>query len=250
MGGDFGGRPRGCSVVCKCNRFAVRSCHAPRQMECRAIPNAVTPPTPPRFAPIARAAANLRAAPAAPRRQPLPSPRTRCQRLDHRQSSAALHEIRPQRVAFHIPHHRQQVIVLLDRKRLEAALVQRTGSSRAMRSVPALRMRDRHPSHELRQFSIPAGPKHKVPMVGKQAPSQDPHRHALLRLGQHLLEGFIIPLLGKIAIVPRPDLRHGTHIRRRTIAIFVAWLEFTLHNQCRQEKTPDPFILPEFLRYI
>jgi hypothetical protein len=76
-----------------------------------------------------------------------------------------LDQIGPQRVPLHIAQHGQQMIIRLDRERLEAALVERASSRRPMRRAPALGMRDRQPTHELRQVAIAARPKHEFALV-------------------------------------------------------------------------------------
>ena len=65
-GGDFLGRPRGRSVDCKFNRFAVRFCHdlSPNGEP----PTAASPPTPAPSAVNARAAANCEGRPGEIRR--------------------------------------------------------------------------------------------------------------------------------------------------------------------------------------
>ena len=66
-----------------------------------------------------------------------------------------LDEPGPQRVAFHISQHGQQMLVAGHGKRLEAALIDVAGADRAMMGVPALGMGDAQPAEEVRDF-LPA----------------------------------------------------------------------------------------------
>ena len=43
-----------------------------------------------------------------------------------------LDQVRPQGIAFDVPHHRQQVLVVLDREGLEPALIEMSGASGAV----------------------------------------------------------------------------------------------------------------------
>ena len=114
----------------------------------------------------------------------------------------------PQRVAFHIPHHGQEMLVRFDRERLEAALVERAGAGRPMRGVPALRLGHRQSPQELRQFAIPTGPEHEVPMVRQDAPRQQSHRHAGFRFLDHLFERFEVPFFAEDAHPPHGSIEH------------------------------------------
>ena len=107
------------------------------------------------------------------------------------------HQSGPQRVAFHVAEDGQQMFVGGDGKALEATLIDVAHARRAVVRVPALRMRDREPAKEfgnLLVLPLP-GPDHKVPMVAHQRVAEDPQRHTLEGLGEHLLEGGEIGLL-------------------------------------------------------
>ena len=52
------------------------------------------------------------------------------------------HQLRPQSIAFHIPAHRQKVVIVLNRIRFESPLIQMTRTSRfAMRIIKGVRNR-------------------------------------------------------------------------------------------------------------
>ena len=119
------------------------------------------------------------------------------------------YHVRAQGVPLHVPQDGQKVVVFLNRERLEAALVQRAGSRRPMRRVPALRMRYREPTHELRQVAILTRPKHEMLMRRHNAPRQHAHRQPLLRLGDDLLE---VPLLGKQTHLAHTTVQHVVRI--------------------------------------
>lgn len=114
----------------------------------------------------------------------------------------------PQRIPLHVPQNRQQMIVRLNRERLETALVQRACSRRAMRRVPTLRVGDRQPTHELRQVAIATRPKHEMPVIGHDAPSQNPHRQTPLGLGDHLFERLIVSCLSENTDTPHGSIQH------------------------------------------
>ncbi len=104
------------------------------------------------------------------------------------------------------------MIVFLDRKRLETALVQRARARRAMRGAPTLRVRDRQPPHEFRQVAVAARPKHEMPMIGHNAPRQNPHRQPALGLSNHFLERLEITLFPKNPHPPRCSVQHVVRI--------------------------------------
>jgi hypothetical protein len=66
-----------------------------------------------------------------------------------------LYQIRPQGIAFDITADHQQMLVTLDRKTLEAALVERARARGMVVRVPALRMRHRQQPHEFTERAAP-----------------------------------------------------------------------------------------------
>ena len=70
------------------------------------------------------------------------------------------HQIRPQRVALDITSHRKQMLVLLNRKGLEASLIEVPRPDGLAKRMPALRVRERQPADEFRKFAIRFGPHH------------------------------------------------------------------------------------------
>ncbi len=94
-----------------------------RQRGRRGPPASATPPTLLPSAATARAVFNLAATPLAPR--PAGTPRRRAPDAKRRATPclALLDQIGSQWIALHVPQHRQEVIVFLDREGLEPALV-------------------------------------------------------------------------------------------------------------------------------
>ena len=84
------------------------------------------------------------------------------------------------------------MIVLLDRKRFESPLINRTAARRVVMRMPALRVGDRQPSHVFRQVLIAHWPEHQVPMIGHQTETQQTHRDVLASFFEHVLKGGIV----------------------------------------------------------
>ena len=102
------------------------------------------------------------------------------------------HETRPQGVPLHVPADGQEMLVGRHRKRLEPALVQRTGAHRPMGVVPAHGVSHRQSMHEHGQIPFGLWPEHEMPMIRHQAKRQQPHRHRLAGGGELLLERRVI----------------------------------------------------------
>ena len=60
-----------------------------------------------------------------------------------------VHQLGPERIALHIPRHRQEMLLRLHRKRLEPPLIHRPRARRVAMRMPALRMGARDPPHRL-----------------------------------------------------------------------------------------------------
>ena len=84
------------------------------------------------------------------------------------------------------------MLVILDWKRFETALVQVPPAGRASVSMPPLRMCQRHPAGEVRQITVVNGPQHEVPMVRHEAVGYDPHLRSLLSINNDALECLVI----------------------------------------------------------
>src|SRR5262249_6567008 len=94
--------------------------------------------------------------------------------------------------ALDITTDREQVVAFLDGKRLEAALVNRSGSLSVMVGVPAPHMRDRQPLQISAERAIFLGPNDQVPMVRHDQEAEKAHVETLPGLPQDLLEGGVI----------------------------------------------------------
>ena len=97
-------------------------------------------------------------------------------------------QLRPQRIAFHIARDRQEMRIGLDRKRFEAALIDRSGPGRVMVSMPALRVRDGNPPQHLRELSIMPRPEEEMPVIRHQARGGDADAGLGVGLGENLLK--------------------------------------------------------------
>jgi len=139
------------------------------------------------------------------------------------------------------------------RERLEAALIQMAAADVLVMGVPALRVGQRQPVHEIGEFAIAFGPKDEVPVVGHQAVRKESHAgHVPLRLGKDLKEGFVVARLVKnrqSAIAPVKDMvdnaaqrgsqgsSHGVECNRRG-------------GERQGEKGPDTFFCSLVLEFL
>src|SRR5437879_790060 len=62
-------------------------------------------------------------------------------------------QVGPQRVSLDVPGDGKQMLVFLDRKGLEASLINMPRADGLSKHMPALRVRERQPADELRQFT-------------------------------------------------------------------------------------------------
>ena len=104
---------------------------------------------------------------------------------------------RAQGVAFDVPQRGQVMIVILDGKCLEAALIKVPAAGGVPMGVPALRVGVRQPTKELGQLASAARPKQKMPMVRHQTIAQQANRPPLQGLDQHAFERVEIALVFK-----------------------------------------------------
>jgi hypothetical protein len=103
-----------------------------------------------------------------------------------------LTQIGSKRVSFHIPKHAKQVVVLFNRKRLEAALVQMTGTLGVMVGMPSHRMCVRQPAKEPRHLILVLGTYHEVPMIGHHTVSKDRQLFSFECFDQNAVKRFVV----------------------------------------------------------
>ena len=92
----------------------------------------------------------------------------------------AAHEVCPQGVSLHVTQDRPQVLVFLDRKRLETPLPD--VPARMVVTMVSPHVRGHQPLHPSAQIAVAVRPQHQMKMVGNQTPSKQPHRQPLCRL--------------------------------------------------------------------
>lgn len=85
--------------------------------------------------------------------------------------------------------------VVLDRERIEPALVEVARPGGMAMGMPALGMGHRQPSHESGQVAIASGPEDEVEVVGHDAVGQHPHGVARGGVGEDAEEGAIIAVV-------------------------------------------------------
>lgn len=95
-------------------------------------------------------------------------------------------------VASHITGDGQEVLIRLDRKRLEAALIDRTGSGGVVRRKPSLRMGDGDPAENFRQFPVMPWPEEEMPVIRHEAVGRDPQAGLSMGFRENLLKSGIV----------------------------------------------------------
>ena len=73
------------------------------------------------------------------------------------------------RGGFTLKAYRQKVLVGFNRERFEASLIQMAAAAVLVMGMPALRVCQAQPVHEVGKFAVGSGPKREVPMIGHQA---------------------------------------------------------------------------------
>ena len=173
------------------------------------------------------------ARPVAQQRPSVPSsPCARTHRLPQRHSSAR--STTPAVRAFRSTYRQtvQKCSSFCDREALEPPLVQMPAAHRAVRHVPAHRVRVGQPAHEGGQLAVLPRPDHEVPVVPHQAPGQEPRRMPLLGLDHDPLEGRDNPPpCGTAAAGPPPGSARDTPTRPACISLFLACPKATRHRQ-------------------
>ena len=86
-----------------------------------------------------------------------------------------LHQPCSQGIAFHVAADSVEVLVILNRERLEPSLVHMPRTGGSLMSVPTLGMGKRQPAGEPREVFVFSGPDHKVPVVSHQTIAQQSH---------------------------------------------------------------------------
>jgi hypothetical protein len=122
------------------------------------------------------------------------------------------HEIRSQRVSLHVACERVKVVVFLNGKRLEAALVNVARSARMTMRMPALGVRQCQPADKPREFALLSRPDNEVPVVRHEAIGQQPGLCALHGLGQRLLEREVIRVVVEDAHPRIGPVEHVVHV--------------------------------------
>src|SRR5688572_6217312 len=90
------------------------------------------------------------------------------------------------------------MIVLLNGKRFEATLIKMPAANVMVMGMPALRMRQGQPMHEVRQLAVAPRPKDKMPVVGHQAVADQAHAgNMVLGFSDNALERLIVGILAE-----------------------------------------------------
>ena len=101
-----------------------------------------------------------------------------------------LDELGSNRIAFDIAKNREQMIVFLDRKRLESSLPDVAAAAIVL--MVAADMGVLQPVHPSAEVAVVGWLQDKVKMVGHQAEGQNRHRHLDAGMGDGLEEGLVI----------------------------------------------------------
>jgi hypothetical protein len=93
-------------------------------------------------------------------------------------------------IALDVAAEPKEMAIVLDRDRLEPALVDRTSSPGSPGVAPLPGVRGRQPLHEQREAVVVQGPEHQVPVIWHDAVGEQAYREATQRLGEDLEERF------------------------------------------------------------
>jgi len=110
-----------------------------------------------------------------------------------------LYEIGAQRVAFDVAADGQKVIMLLDGKAFEAALIERAGAGGAVVGVVALGVGGGEQAHKVTELSIVIGIEDKVPVVGHEAIGNDADGDELVCALDDALHGEVVGVFAEDA---------------------------------------------------
>lgn len=101
-------------------------------------------------------------------------------------------QFRSERIAFDIARDGEEMLIGLDRKGFEAALIDRACSGGVVMGMPALRMRDCDPAEDFRKLPVLPGPEKQVPMIRHKAIGGDADLGVGVGLGENLFKGGVI----------------------------------------------------------
>lgn len=105
-----------------------------------------------------------------------------------------LHQLRPQRITFHIPQHPQQMLVGLHHEILKPPLIHMPAPHRLVRHLPPRGVPKTQRPKKPPQIPILARANHKMPVIPHDAPGEHRHRQPLMRLHERPLKRQKIPL--------------------------------------------------------
>ena len=97
-----------------------------------------------------------------------------------------------QRIPLDISQHGQQVLILLNGKRLESSLVEVAGSFGAVMGVPPHGVRVRQPAEEVRELRVGLGPYDEVPVIRHDRVREEWQPLAGDRFFQNPFEGLVV----------------------------------------------------------
>src|SRR5262245_19291583 len=101
--------------------------------------------------------------------------------------------MRPQRIALHVAHDSQQVMIFLDWEGLEAHLPDPSGR-RVLLVIPAY-VSGEQPMHPIREIFCARGPHYKMNVVGHQAYGEQRYNQTLLSSRDEREELLVVRLL-------------------------------------------------------
>lgn len=97
-----------------------------------------------------------------------------------------------QRIPLDVSQDGQQVLILLNGKRLEPSLVEVAGSLGAVMGVPPHGVRVSQPAEEVRELRVGLGPYDEVPVIWHDRVREDGQPLAGDRFFQNLFEGLVV----------------------------------------------------------
>lgn len=150
-------------------------------------------------------------------------------------------EIRSQGVAFHVSHHRQEVLVVLHRERFEPTLIKMAGASSPVVSMPPHRVSDGQSAEEFTDLIIARRANHEMPVI----------RHGRKRENRQrdFRPCFVQDANKRVEVVRLLEDRHPSHGPIQDMEDFICRTYAassrhprTLRSALAHKKRPDPFL--------
>ena len=158
-----------------------------------------------------------------------------------------LDQVCAQGIAFDVPHHRQQVLVVLDRKGLEPALIEMSCASGSVVSVRPHGVRHREPAKELTDLPVTGRSHDEVPVIGHRRKGENGKRNLRPCLVQDAQKRIVVSRLLENRHPSHGPVQDMEHFIRRADAAGSGHRRTLPHENM---KTPTKRVLTPFSRFL